>query len=480
MSNQAILDGGKINSDYRNLVVKKWSPMLTGLDGYKKFVTAVLYENQAEEMRKKGLLQESTTNAGGAIAPFTKYIFPILRRIWPNLIANEIVSIQPMTAPVGGLFFYELKYGTDKGKVKAGDVLVKNFNPYASAEFIDGELVGTGTGIVAIFTNTLKYLPVQPLEAAIVLDGTKVAILDADDNFINVDGGSAITEGANSKLNRTTGAITIEFAANPAADVLIECEYKYDSEMNKDVMEINMETTLEPVKAESRRFKAKWSAEASDDLRSLHGIDAEAELVGAIASEMALEVDREILSKLLQASLLQTANHAVFSAAVPSGEVEADHFKTLITKMGKVSNSIHKQTHRGAANWAVVSPDVATILEQLSAHADYRPITSIGGQAPAPVDPANKSYGIQKIGVVNNKYTVYKDPYFPAEKILMGYQGNSFLETGFIYAPYIPLEMTSTFQNPEDFSNSKGFRTRHAMKLVRGEHYGKIEVSDLP
>ena len=198
MSNQAILDGGKINSDYRNLVVKKWSPMLTGLDGYKKFVTAVLYENQAEEMRKKGLLQESTTNAGGAIAPFTKYIFPILRRIWPNLIANEIVSIQPMTAPVGGLFFYELKYGTDKGKVKAGDVLVKNFNPYASAEFIDGELVGTGTGIVAIFTNTLKYLPVQPLEAAIVLDGTKVAILDADDNFINVDGGSAITEGANS------------------------------------------------------------------------------------------------------------------------------------------------------------------------------------------------------------------------------------------------------------------------------------------
>ena len=170
-----------------------------------------------------------------------------------------------------------------------------------------------------------------------------------------------------------------------------------------------------------------------------------------------------------------------FDATVPAGVTETDHFKTLVTKMTRVSNQIHKGTHRGPTNWAVVGPDVATILEQLSAHADYRPLTSADNSMPqASVEQVNTEFGIQKIGVVNNKFTVYKDPLFPEGKILMGYKGKSFLDAGFVYAPYIPLEMTPTFNNPDDYSYSKGFRSRHAMQLVREEHYGLVDVSNAP
>ena len=480
---RAILEGGKVNNDYRNAVTKKWGRMLEGVKNpYEKFVTAVLFENQTQHLREKGIsLTEASTTSGNATS-FTKYIFPILRRVWPNLIANDIVSIQPMSAPVGGIFFFELKYGTNKGKVKQGDILIKDFNPYASAELIDSEDVGVGTGAVVIFTHTASFLPIQLGTLKVLQDGVVVAESDDAGDLQNVVGGTAIVVGANSVINSTTGALSVEFAVAPVLASAITIQYRYDMELNTDVMEVTLDTELLPVKAESRKFKAKWSAEASDDLKALQGLDAEAELVGGVASEISLEIDREIIKRLLDTAENASANRkATFNASVPAGVTETDHFKTLVTKMTKVSNQIHKGTHRGPANWAVVGPDVATILEQLSAHADYRPLTSSEGAGTlASVEQVNTEFGIQKIGVVNNKFTVYKDPLFPEGKILMGYKGKSFLDAGFVYAPYIPLEMTPTFNNPDDYSYSKGFRSRHAMQLVREEHYGLVDVSNAP
>ena len=480
---RAILEGGKVNNDYRNAVTKKWGRMLEGVKNpYEKFVTAVLFENQTQHLREKGIsLTEASTTSGNATS-FTKYIFPILRRVWPNLIANDIVSIQPMSAPVGGIFFFELKYGTNKGKVKQGDIFVKDFNPYASAELIDEEVVDEGDGATTIFTSTVAFLPIQSASLKVLVDGVAVAQADEAGDLQNLDGGTLITVGANSVIDTATGALSIEFAVAPILATKIDIQYRYDMELNTDVMEVTLDTELLPVKAESRKFKAKWSAEASDDLKALQGLDAEAELVGGVASEISLEIDREIISRLLNTAENASANRkASFDATVPAGVTETDHFKTLVTKMTRVSNQIHKGTHRGPANWAVVGPDVATILEQLSAHADYRPLTSADNAMPqASVEQVNTEFGIQKIGVVNNKFTVYKDPLFPEGKILMGYKGKSFLDAGFVYAPYIPLEMTPTFNNPDDYSYSKGFRSRHAMQLVREEHYGLVDVSNAP
>lgn len=480
---RAILEGGKVNNDYRNAVTKKWGRMLEGVKNpYEKFVTAVLFENQTQHLKEKGVsLTEASTTSSNATS-FTKYIFPILRRVWPNLIANDIVSIQPMSAPVGGIFFFELKYGTNKGKVKEGDILVKDFNPYASADFIDDEAVGSGDGLVDTFTHTLGKLPALAGSLKVKVDDVVVAEADEAGDLQNVAGGTAITVGANSVIDIATGALSVEFASAPANGAVISIEYRYDMELNSDVMEVTLDTSLLPVKAESRKFKAKWSAEASDDLKALQGLDAEAELVGGVASEISLEIDREIIARLLRTAEGASANRkSTFDAQVPAGVTETDHFKRLITKMTKVSNQIHKGTHRGPANWAVVGPDVATILEQLSGHADYRPLMASEGSAPqSSVEQVNTEFGIQKIGVVNNKFTIYKDPLFPEGKILMGYKGKSFLDAGFVYAPYIPLEMTPTFNNPDDYSYAKGFRSRHAMQLVREEHYGLVDVANAP
>jgi len=481
---QAILEGGKVNRDYRDAIVKKWAPLLEGIEGYQKFVTAVLFENEQQHLHEKAgdLMEASGATTSGAATPFTKYIFPILRRVWPNLIANDIVSIQPMTAPVGGIFFFDLKYGTDKGTVKKGDKFIKNFNPYASAEFIDDEEIGVGTNAVDTYTATLAYLPIKALSLKVKIEGVVVGFIDENDDIQNVDGGTAITVGANSVLDRETGAISVELAANLPTGEILSVEYDYDQELNTSVMDVQLDTELLPVKAISRKFRAKWSAEASDDLKALQGIDAESELVGGIASEMSLEIDREILGRLRNAAIGAPAERkSTFDAAIPTGTTEVDHFKRLLTKMSKVSNQIHKGTQRGPANFAVVGPDVATVIEQLSAHADYRPLTANeSAMTNASVEAVNKDYGIQRIGVVNNKFTIYKDPFFPKGDILMGYKGKSFLDAGFVYAPYVPLEMTPTFNNPEDYSYSKGFRTRHAMELVREEHYGLVEVANTP
>jgi len=248
------------------------------------------------------------------------------------------------------------------------------------------------------------------------------------------------------------------------------------------IPEIDLRIQSLAVTAETRKLRARWTPELAQDLAAYQNLDAEVELTQVLSETIALEIDREILADLLYGAtganyywsrkpgkfIDKTTGNTVTGASF-TGTVR-EWYETLIETVIDVANVIHRKTLRGAANFLVTSPDVATILE---ASVLYKPNLSM--------DPKESQFtiGAEKVGTLNNRFTVYKDPYFIRNKILVGYKGGSFLETGFVYAPYVPLIVTPTIYAPEDFTPRKGVMTRYAKKMVRSDFYGTVEIHDL-
>lgn len=461
---------------YIAALVTKWKPMLDQpgarpMNEHTRNCMAILYENQAQYLM--GLDEETKSTNVGA---FTKFVFPVLRRVFPSLIANDIVSVQPMTAPIGGIFYYELKYGTTKGKVVAGQKLVKDFNAYYSSEHIDEEVIGTGGG--TSFTSTLDFTPVKAGTVKVVAG----AVSGADTGTGGITG-TGIVSGA---IDYNTGAISVTFTSAVSASVNVIATYDYNMECNSNIPQINIDIELLEIKAKTRKLKALWCSEAADDLKAFHGLDAEAELVAGIASEIALELDREIIEDLRLGGTTTGASYAI--GPTPSGVTELDHIRGLITKLTLVSNRIHKASLRGPANFLVTSPEVSAYIEQLTTHGDFRPVMAAPDQTQiAPVQQPH-TFGVYMAGTVSSKYVLYKDPYFPTVnvgsgsgtgEILVGYKGQNFLDAGYVWAPYVPLQLTATFLDPDDFKYRKGLRTRYATKMVRPEFYSKVTVTGM-
>jgi hypothetical protein len=254
------------------------------------------------------------------------------------------------------------------------------------------------------------------------------------------------------------------------------------------IPEIDIKVESIAVTAATRKLRARWTPELAQDLNAYHSLDAEVELTQILSEQIALELDREILNDLLT----QATGANLFWSRAPGKFVNKETgalasstlgpvyhgtvrewYETLSETIIDCANSIHRKTLRGSANFIVVSPDVATILE---ASVAYRPDYSLDGdgQVGAPF-----SLGADKAGTLSNRFTVYKDPYFPRNKVLVGYKGGSYLETGYVYAPYVPLIVTPTIFAPEDFTPRKGVMTRYGKKMVRADFYGTVTVQDL-
>ena len=271
-----------------------------------------------------------------------------------------------------------------------------------------------------------------------------------------------------------------------------ESNMKAGSDQAPVIPEIDIKIESIPVTAQTRKLRARWSPELAQDLNAYHSMDAEVELTQILSEQIALEIDREILNDLLTQA--QGANYywsrspGKFVNKQSGAEIERtstltpgpaftgtvrEWYETLTETVIDVANEIHRKTLRGSANFIVVSPDVATILE---ASVLYRPAYSLDGdgQVGAPF-----TMGAEKIGTLSNRFTVYKDPYFPRNKILVGYKGGSYLETGFVYAPYVPLIVTPTIFAPEDFTPRKGVMTRYGKKMVRADFYGTVTCLDM-
>ena len=479
------------DQSYVGALIRKWGDFLEGMpddtehDRYVLGCTAMLFENESLWLQS---LTEETRSVN--VGSFTKFIFPVLRRVFPNLIANEIVSVQPMTAPVGAVFFLDYVYGSTKGGTTEGNVFPRDFDRDYSGEFVNGEPLATGNGSDihsggTALSATLAWTPVRKLDTS---RGFSVTIreLASDGSTVQeaIDDGSGGFTGdaAAGIINYSNGAIVnFEFSSAPANGNQVKAYYYYDGELNTKVPEIKLDVKKSPVEAIPRRLKALWSSEAAEDLRAFHGLDAETEIVSIIAQEIALEIDREIINDLF---LNSTGTTATFDRIPPGGIAEIDHLRAMLTQISTVSNLIHKKTLRAPANWIVTSPEISALIAQLTTHGDFKPQWSSDMNPNSPMDPmrprtSHGQFSIYKVGTLLNKWVVYEDPFFATDKMMIGLKGNSFLESGFVWAPYIPLQVTPTFLDPSDFSFRKGLRTRYAKKLLRPDFYGQLTVQNL-
>jgi len=260
----------------------------------------------------------------------------------------------------------------------------------------------------------------------------------------------------------------------------------YSGEGDAGIPEVDIQLRSISIVAKTRKLKAVWTPELAQDLNAYHSVDAEAELTAMLSEYIAMEIDLEILDML---SINASAKTEYWSAKVGyeydgSGAAESDFaeisgssnaytkpswFQTLGIKIQSVSNAIHQKTLRGGANFVVVSPETSTILESVSGY-----VANTG-------DASAKNYamGVEAVGSINNRYTVYKNPYMTSNDILVGFRGSNFLETGAVYAPYVPMIMTPLVYDPTNFTPRRGVMTRYAKKMVRPEFYGKVIVSHI-
>jgi hypothetical protein len=503
-------------------LVTKWekSGLLEGLgNDIDKSNMALMLENQAKQI----VTEASQTGTGasfsaGAGEQWAGVALPLVRRIFGEIAAKEFVSVQPMSLPSGLVFYLDFKYGSTRNAFTQGDSIYSATEDQEDTDLTKG-LYGAGrfgysinnlnTASVAATVTSASFADVN-YDAAFSASAAAGTLRKAVVNFgtfgtarnFDTEGVRAFQLGHASAIaaylpqfNTTSGSTVTFFYSGSHAATAFTVNYHLQPEMNSRgdfednipanavssqvIPEINVNMRSANVTAKTRRLKAQWSPEFSQDLKAYHNIDAEAELTAMLSQYVSMEIDLEILDMLIQNAVTNEAWSArvgyvvsggVVSDAATNGQayVQGTWFQTLGTKLQKVSNEIHRKTLRGGANFLVCSPTVSTILESIP-----------GFAADSPGDKNTYNMGVQKIGAINNRYTVYKNPYMTENTILMGFKGSQFLETGAVYAPYIPLMLTPLVYDPISFTPRKGIMTRYAKKMVRNDFYGTVRVADL-
>ena len=569
-------------------LLNKWEQtgLLEGLnEGQQKQGMAVLLENQAKE-----LLREASSMAAGDVEGFAAVAFPIVRRVFGGLIANDLVSVQPMSLPSGLIFFLDFTHedsrngvaGADSvyggnvvGKAITGGVDLStratdddgagghyNLGHGASGPILSGSggnLVALSTAVLNVTASAMTDAQKKQIRfdadvlalsssntvtvmasrvdnatvnggtlnlhtAGIVLTSVEATISGAgSSNYSQVRRLTEIVDGAD--IGQTTGqkflklafvaatgeavadlpavgdGVTIKFAAQDellaggglgsvkggpvwSLEEPVGGTGNYGDQTAKtEIAEIDIKVDSIAVTAQTKKLKAKWSPELGQDLNAYHNLDAEVELTGILSEQIALEIDRELLGELVNGATAGTrywsrapglfvdsnGSEIGASAAAPdfTGTV-SEWYETLIETINDVSAQIHRKTLRGGANFVVCSPEVANILEFTS-----------GFRAAVTADQDRGTIGAVKAGSLSKKFDVYVDPYFLRNVVLVGRKGSSFLESGFVYAPYVPLQVTPTIFGTEDFVPRKGVMTRYAKKMVRPDMYGLVIVRGL-
>jgi hypothetical protein len=495
----------------------KWerSGLLEGLKGYDKQGMAVMLENQAKQL----LDENSKTNAAGTSGEqWAGVALPLVRKVFGSIAAKNFVSVQPMNLPAGLVFYMDFKYGNTNNGQTANTSL---YGTAASSTWggfgntTTGGLYGAGrfgysindasTGSLAIATSSVSFSEVNYNETYVSTGSLRKYTVGAgvlpNADFLAVrtfvPSGSGIDFGALvlpefTKYDGTNVTFIVSSAVNAVLNSVSYSKQPTDSSRgdfedrdgsttNLDIPQIDLELKSETIVAKTRKLKAVWSPELAQDLNAYHSIDAEAELTAMLSDYVATEIDLEILDMLVNAA--PATNTEFWSAEIGSvwngsafvassfygtAWTNMTWFQTLGQKMQKVSNKIHQATMRGGANFAVVSPTVATILETIP-----------GFAAGTDGDKMEFAAGVTKIGSFQNRFTIYKNPYMTENVMLLGFRGNQFLETGAVYAPYIPLIMTPLVYDPNNFTPRRGVMTRYAKKIVRPEFFGKIYIDKL-
>ena len=520
---------------------KKWGAtgLLEGMGSEtEKNNMSMILENQAKQL----VIEQSQTGTqasftAGTGEQWAGIALPLVRKVFGQIAAKEFVSVQPMNLPSGLVFFLDFQYGTTKSPFTSGNSMYgstsENFGntstgalygagrfaystnqftssvsssassyAVASASFAEvnfnseysASAAAGGIKKVSIPTASISSdIDVLGVRAFVAYSGSfTVSTLLQEFTAVSNNVINFFFTGSSAAVN-TNSTWTVEYNKltkdNARGDFEAGSSYAIpNSESDTEIVipQINVQMRSEAIVAKTKKLKAQWTPEFAQDLNAYHSLDAEAELTAVMSEYISLEIDLEILDMLIESAaagteywsavsneFINASNTAFTGLSVAAGgfyNTQGQWFQTLGTKMQKLSNIIHQRTLRGGANFCVVSPTVATILESIPGFAS----TSNGD-----VTVASYAFGVQKMGQINNRYTVYKNPYMKENTILMGFKGSQFLETGAVFAPYIPLIMTPLVYDPETFVPRKGLLTRYAKKMVRPEFYGKIYVSGL-
>lgn len=519
-----------IQEDSKRLA-SKWvkSGLLEGITSENERNTmSMLLENQAKQLVTETNVGGGTNSQQGGgynSENWAGVALPLVRRVFGDIAAKEFISVQPMNLPSGLVFYLDFKYGNNVSPFKTGDSLYSanpttnvtdfttsslyeagRFN-YSINPFTASGLTGTSGSVswadinfdTTYNTGSLKKISVAASAITASMDANAVR------SFV-ISSGSAVAASdilqQFTTYNNTNGTFTFIVAA-PSANTVLPSGTNYTinysvqptpaargdfenegtlSQSNPIVIpEINVSLKSEPIVAKTRKLKAQWTPEFAQDLNAYQSVDAEAELTGMLSQYISMEIDLELLDMLIQNAYTtdywsarnnEQWNGTSFTqtSATTGGfyNTQGGWYQTLGTKLQKVSNKIHQLSLRGGANFMCVSPSVATILESIPGFA-----TDGDGEK----DTFN--FGVQKIGSLNSRYKVYKNPYMTENVILMGYKGSQFLECGAVFAPYVPLIMTPLLYDPNTFTPRKGLMTRYAKKMIRPDYYAKILVSGL-
>jgi hypothetical protein len=515
-------------------LASKWTKtgLLEGLNGeIEKNNMSLLLENQAKQL----LIESSLSGGGVAGASFTVgtgeqwagIALPMVRKVFGQISSKEFVSVQPMNLPSGLVFFLDFQYGTTKAPFAAGTSLYGITSGSADAS---GGLYGAGRftystnntqslgpSVAVVTASWSDFNFDSAYSASAVNDEYKkiIVTLGAGSNadFNGVRGftftsGSQVTVANNlpaftTTNNTSTVSFIITGSVIPSVATLSNatCSFQTQPLDNKRgdfedgnttlngnnnpiaIPELNIQLRSEAITAKTKKLKAVWTPEFAQDLNAYQNLDAESELTSIMSEYVSLEIDLEILDMLIEnapsVEYWSAINNQAITSATGDGtfnnslgfyNTQGGWFQTLGTKIQKLSNVIHQKTLRGGANFLVCSPTVATVIESIAGFA-----SNTDGDA----HKQKYAFGVQKAGQLNGRYTVYKNPYMQENTILLGYKGNQFLETGAVFAPYVPLIMTPLVYDPDTFTPRKGLLTRYAKKMVRPEFYAKIYVSGL-
>ena len=549
--------------------INKWDKLgfLEGLKGHVKENMAQLYENQASHLINEA---SASDNSGS----FETVVFPIIRRVFSKLLANDIVSVQAMNLPIGKLFYFVPKIQNRKdndqhhapfgapgntGSTEAGynggknlydrfyegstpnsdpaglfdyskgafSGLSKNLDPvkWDGSKLVDAAGAGAGnyTGntrqvLVALtgfsssgqgkligptgneqdtedFLASLEVskgkeffnfnVVTQKYGKGIVEYGTEKQTNFYTDPagpggkyddictpngviYLSIDTSKPVEGCANCSIDGYTGTT---FGDTGVAKGEFKASYRVyaDLEFEDQMGEVSFDLDAVTVSVTERKLRAQWSPELAQDVSAFHNIDAEAELTALLSEQVAAEIDREILRDLRKGAAWTLRWDYNGWKRVSNGSVnynQKDWNQTLITAINQISAQIHKSTLRGGANWIVVSSEISAIFDDL----EYFHVSN------AAPDQDQYNMGIERVGTLSGRYQVYRDPYFPPNTVLLGHKGSSLLDTGYVYAPYVPLQLTPTMYNPFNFTPIKGIMTRYAKKMVNNRFYGRIVV----
>jgi Major capsid protein Gp23 len=545
--------------------IKKWDELgfLEGLEGHQKDNIAQLYENQASYL----INEAATADASGS---FETVVFPIIRRVFSKLLANDIVSVQAMNLPIGKLFyfipkiqernstahyspysgpdgvtsnnsktagypdsakslydrFYENSDDVDqglfdysKGQYSAQTATVSDIVTFTSGAETSINPIATGTSVGSVILKLTGFnsdgagklagpdgnlMDTEEFLASLTVACSQISTSNLPFNIVTQKYGKGVVEyGTKSTGGYTSGKYydicdqtgtiylsvdtqsysatagftnyTVAGSTLAVGDFAVTYRSYQTLEFEDNIGEVSFDLQSVTVSVTERKLRASWSPELAQDVSAFHNIDAEAELTALLSEQIAAEVDREILRDLRKGAAWTAKwdyngwKYGGTSGATLQGYTQKDWNQTLITKVNQISAQIHKTTLRGGANWIVVSSEVSAVFDDL----EYFHVSNAA--------PEQDSYnmGIEKIGSLAGRYQVYRDPYFPASKILIGHKGKSLLDAGYIYAPYVPLQLTPTMYNPFNFTPIKGIMTRYAKKMVNNRYFGRIDVSGL-